>query len=279
VEAVIELAMKLSGGYMAEYGSIKSRHDYTQRQLMACLILRVYLKTTYRGVLDILETSESLRRALGMEDKKLPHYTTLQKFSARSQVQEIAQMLIARVAQACLVNEAPAVAFDSTGLESSSASAHYKSRSGKERRRWVKVSVAIVCTALLPVALVVDWGPTNDKVEVSDLIRQTQAHTNKSLIYADAGYDAEWIHQEIKDGGGQAVIKPARSCRDGRLGGELRSKMTPEYMKTMKYGKRWHVESFFSGLKRMMGSTLNARTDSNLLREATFKVLAYTLHR
>ena len=39
------------------------------------------------------------------------------------------------------------------------------------------------------------------------------------------------------------------------------------------------VESFFSGLKRTMGSTLTSRTPRQLLAEAAFKVLAYTLRR
>jgi hypothetical protein len=39
------------------------------------------------------------------------------------------------------------------------------------------------------------------------------------------------------------------------------------------------VESFFSGLKRTMGSTLTSRKPSQLLAEAAFKVLVYTLRR
>jgi hypothetical protein len=92
VERVAELAMRLGGKHLADYGSARSRHDFTQRQLMACLILRAYLKTTYRGVLELLSVSPNLRAALGMGDK-LPHYTTLQKFSARSQVLAIADAL------------------------------------------------------------------------------------------------------------------------------------------------------------------------------------------
>jgi FAD/FMN-containing dehydrogenase len=40
VERVAELAMRLGGRHLADYGSARSRHDFTQRQLMACLILR-----------------------------------------------------------------------------------------------------------------------------------------------------------------------------------------------------------------------------------------------
>src|SRR5215467_8631527 len=95
---VIDLAMRLSHPYLAEYGATTSRHDFTQRQLMTCLILRAYLKTTYRGLTEVLAVSEALRQRLGLRDK-LPHYSTLQKFSTRSQVVAIAQSLIAEIGQ------------------------------------------------------------------------------------------------------------------------------------------------------------------------------------
>jgi len=47
-------------------------------------------------------------------------------------------------------------------------------------------------------------------------------------------------------------------------------------------GRSWFtlvVASFFSGLKRTMGSTLTSRKPSQLLAEAAFKVLAYLLRR
>ena len=56
--------------------------------------------------------------------------------------------------------------------------------------------------------------------------------------------------------------------------------MTKIKLKRSGYGKRWHIESFFSGLKRTTGSALNARTDLTLHHEArAFHVLAYTLNR
>ena len=96
--------MRLGGRHLADYGATRSRHDFTQRQLMACLILRAYLKTTYRGVLELLAVSPNLREALGLPDK-LPHYTTLQKFSARSQVLAIADAMIRTIGRAAGVPE------------------------------------------------------------------------------------------------------------------------------------------------------------------------------
>src|SRR5512135_2751336 len=94
IEQVAEMAMRLGQRYLADYGATRSRHDFTQRQLMSCLILRAYLRTTYRGVLEVLAVSPTLRQRVGLEEK-LPHYTTLQKFSARSNVLAIAQKLVA----------------------------------------------------------------------------------------------------------------------------------------------------------------------------------------
>jgi hypothetical protein len=58
-----------------------------------------------------------------------------------------------------------------------------------------------------------------------------------------------------------------------------RCRMSEPYLKRKGYGTCRAVESFFSGLKRTMGSTLTSRQQSQLLAEAAFKVLAYTLRR
>ena len=113
---------------------------------MACLILRAYLKTTCRGVLELLSLSPNLREALGMQDK-LPHYTTLQKFSARSQVLAIADAMIRTIGRAAGQPQfaKSSAAMDATGLETTTASAHFQSRTGRTRRKWVKVSTIVLC--------------------------------------------------------------------------------------------------------------------------------------
>jgi len=281
VERVAELAMQLGRRHLADYGATRSRHDFTQRQLMACLILRAYLKTTYRGVLELLSVSPALRGRLGLGDK-LPHFTTLQKFSARSKVLEIADAMIQTIGRAA-GRQAPdwgVAAMDATGLETTTASAHFQCRRGGQRRKWVKISTVVLCGSLLPLGLVLGWGPTNDKCQARELIAKAQQAAMPDKLYADAGYDAEWIHVQCREEWGvESVIKPARHCADGHLGGLWRSGMTEKYLKKQKYGRRWAVESFFSGLKRTMGSMLTSRQPKQLLAEAAFRVLAYTLRR
>jgi Transposase DDE domain len=281
IERVAALAMKLGARHLADYGATRSRHDFTQRQLMACLILRAYLKATYRGVLEFLAVSPSLRQELGLQDK-LPHYTTLQKFSSRSKVLAIADAMIQTIGQAAgeAVFGKGAAAMDATGLETTTASAHFQCRRGGQRRKWVKISTIVLCGSLLPLGLVMDWGPNNDKCQAKELITKASQASLPAKLYADAGYDAEWIHDQCRlEWGVESVIKPAVHRADGRRNGFWRMGMSKKYLKRKAYGRRWAVETFFSALKRTMGSTLTSRKPQQLLAEAAFRVLAYTLRR
>ena len=280
IEQVADLSMQLAQRHLAEYGATRSRHDFTQRQLMSCLILRAYLNTTYRGVLEALAASQSLRQCLGLQEK-LPHYTTLQKFSARSQVVAIAQKIVATIGQSVAQQPgAKDVAMDGTGLAHTSASDYFRHRSGGKIQGWVKVSVMVFCGSLLPLALVVDLKPTNDCKHAQTLITQAQQVAQPQRLYADAGYDAEAIHQRCREEWGvESVIQPVQRRSDGQLGGKWRAQMTPGYLQQSQYQRRWAVESFFSGLKRTTGSTLRARQPQQKLAEAALRVLAYALRR
>jgi hypothetical protein len=282
IERVADLAMRLGQRHLSEYGATRSRHDFTQRQLMTCLILRAYLKTTYRGVLDLLAVSPTLRERIGLGDK-LPHFTTLQKFSTRSQVLAIAQKIVADIGEQAAMAQGAGqaeLAMDATGLARTTVSDYFTSRRGRKFRRWVKVAVVVVAGSLLPVALAIDLKPTHDCVQARSLLAQTQAAVQPAKLFADAGYDAEWIHEHCREQWGVASIIPAVTRRmDGTVGGKWRAQMTPEFIQAQGYQRRWAVESFFSALKRTMGSALNARRPDQMLAEAAWKVLAYTLRR
>lgn len=288
LEKVANLAMRLGARHLADYGAVRSRHDFTQRQLMSCLILRAYLKATYRGAMEIIGASGVLRRALGLEHK-LPHFTTLQKFSGRSDVAAIAREMVATIGRAVVeaqprspggARKREAAAMDSTGLSAGVASEYFRSRSGKKCRLWVKLSVMVWCGSLMPMALALDLGPSNDRRQAATLLEQGRSVGRPRKLYADAGYDAEWIHRECREKWGvESLINPFRQRADGSRGGEWRAKMSREHLKRRGYGKRWAVETFFSGLKRKVGGAIAARRPVQMIAEAAFKVLAYTLFR
>ncbi|HEX4647151.1 MAG TPA: IS5 family transposase [Verrucomicrobiae bacterium] len=271
----------MSRPYLAEYGATRSRKDFTQRQLMTCLILRSYLRTTYRGALETLAGNASLRACLGMQEK-LPHFTTLQKFSARSQVAAIVQKIIARVGQAAMAagGNQQAAAMDSTGLDTTSPSAYYESRRGRRHRSYVKLSTIVLCGSLFPLAVVLDRGPSNDRVQVPALLDQAQAVGQPTQLLADAGYDAEWIHARCREQWGvESLIVPNGQRADGQRNGRWRALMSTEHMRQRGYGKRWAVESFFSAFKRTMGWALSTRKPETQLAEAAIRMVAFVLRR
>lgn len=81
--ALAREALAVAQRALDPYSSARSRHDFTQAQLFAILVLRQFFGTDYRGVAQLLEDLSDLREAL--ELKKVPHFTTLQKAEQRLQ--------------------------------------------------------------------------------------------------------------------------------------------------------------------------------------------------
>ncbi len=53
--SIAALALEIGKKHLADYSHPKSPRVYTQSQLLACLVLKTCLKTTYRGVIELLE--------------------------------------------------------------------------------------------------------------------------------------------------------------------------------------------------------------------------------
>lgn len=274
--SIARLALRSGSSVLPSYSHPKSPQKFTQGQLLACLVLRAYLKSTYRGVVEILEVSPPLRRALCLKDE-VPHYSTLKYFADRLSDEQIFNRLLADVVRQAGGTTGKEAAMDSTGLETTSASAYYRARSGKQKFHYVKCSVLVLCGSLMAFGLVVGWGPNNDKCQVRELLAVGQQHPPPNALYADAGYDAEYVHQLCRDDWGTPSFIPLVWRRaDGTVGGRWRAEMT-ELPKS--YGRRWHVETFMSGLKRLTLSHLRARLQPALFIEAAIRILAYTIHR
>jgi hypothetical protein len=74
--------MKTAEAALEPYSSNFSRHDFTQAQFFAILVLKTFFQTDYRGIISLLEEWRELREILGLT-KKVPHYTTLCQAEAR----------------------------------------------------------------------------------------------------------------------------------------------------------------------------------------------------
>ena len=58
-----------------------SPKKFTQHQLFACLVLKEFLKTDYRGLVGVLVDCSDLCAAIELE--QVPHFTTFQKAADR----------------------------------------------------------------------------------------------------------------------------------------------------------------------------------------------------
>ena len=68
-------ALAVGDEALPRYAARTSRHDYTQAQLFARLVLKHFLRTDYRGVVTLVAEWAALRRALRLP--QVPHYSTL----------------------------------------------------------------------------------------------------------------------------------------------------------------------------------------------------------
>jgi len=75
--AVLRVALEVASQAFPAYSHRCSPKKFTQHQLFACLVLKNFLKTDYRGVTGQLQDCSSLQQILGL--RHVPHYTTLQK--------------------------------------------------------------------------------------------------------------------------------------------------------------------------------------------------------
>ena len=275
---LVGIALVVSRRHFARYSHPKSKHTFTQPQLMAVLVLKAHQKQTYRGIVDLLGAAAELREALGLDT--VPRHTTLAEFEKRAVTPTLLDALVGEVLAVARERsgvEVQELAVDSTGVECSPASRHYELRIGRTRGRYVKLMLAVACGSLLAVSATASTGPSNDTGDCWGVLWRGGGRCAPHSAYLDSGFDGERVHRFFRDGTGTAsFIPPVPRTADGTVKTEHRSKCVAL---PASYGRRWHVESFISGLKRVCGSAVRARGEAAMMREALLKVLAYTAFR
>ena len=97
-------------------------------------------------------------------------------------------------------------------------------------------------------------------------------------VLADAGYDSEFNHEFCRDKLNiRSTIIAYNPRRTSKLPtAKYRRQMATKF-DTKTYGRRWQVESVFSGHKRLSGSALRNRNAESRKRECLLKVLTHNL--
>ena len=129
-------------------------------------------------------------------------------------------------------------------------------------------------------AVVIQHHPiSHDTRHFPRLFSQMVAITPMSVMVLDRGYDAEPVHQMIRDENIISVI-PARikSHLISRTRGRYRKMMRRDFDETT-YHQRNKCETIFSVIKRRFGSEIKSYDDSMKEKELLYRVLAYNCHR
>ena len=245
-----------------------SPKKFTQHQLFACLVLKNFLKTDYRGVVAHLADHPSLCELL--ELRCVPHFTTLQKASRRLlTLPRVRKLLHASVRQHYgRKRRIKSAAADSTGMESTSASAYFVRRRNRVSGPWKTViyhrypKLGLVCDVKTHfiLGLLANRGPRPDVDELQPLLDETQQVVRLLRLVADAGYDSEPNHRHARQKChvrtiippkiGRPTTKPAR--------GHYRRLMQVRFDRPA-YKDRCQAETVMSMLKRRQGSHTNGR--------------------
>jgi len=266
-----------------------SNHIYNDHQHIILLALRQHFRKSYREFCDIMEICTSLLDEIGL--KKVPHWTTLQKFSARADMRRLERLLLACLEEARL--RVLYLAVDSSGFSSTSASTYYvrkfelrKDRPGRPRRgyimkRYLKQTIAVETRKQLIVAMKFRMGPANDSPDFIAVLKKVMlAGQPVRVVVADKGYDAEKNHAYAQEVLGARSMIPLRAS--GRpmvkAGGRYRRRQKRSFDEK-EYHQRSKVETVFSVEKRTMGSHLLARGICQQHKELIFRAFSYNSRR
>jgi hypothetical protein len=285
---VARQALAVAADALPPYAHRFSPKIYTQPQLFACLVLKTFFKTDYRGLSALLGDHSDLRAALAL--RAVPHFTTLQKASRRLLRLPRARRLFTATVRRFLRRRrrVKRAAFDSTGLDCGHRSLYYVRRRNGGKKRWqtvaysryAKLEAAIDCSSHLLLGVLVGRGPRVDVDRFVPLLEEALSRVRVESVLADAGYDSEPNHRHAREARGVRSFMPATAGRPsskpptGRHRRRMKQRLNKGYGR---YGQRWQVETGFSMLKRRLATTVNGRNYWSQCRELLLLAITYNI--
>ena len=284
--AVALAALATATRALPEYAHRYSPKKFTQHQLLACLVLKNFLKTDYRGLAAHLADNPSLCAVLGMQ--QVPHFTTFQKAAQRLLLAAHVRKLLEATARLHLgrKKQVKHAAIDSTGLDCTCASGYFVRRRQRVESPWKTVvyhhfaKLGVVCGTddHFIFALDAGRGPRPDVDEFRPLIAEATRVVRFSLLVADAGYDSEENHAFARDEHGIRTVIPAKHGRptDKPLAGRYRQLMKVRFDRAA-YRQRSQVETVISMIKRRQGAHVSGRSYHSQCRELRLLALTHNI--
>ena len=172
---------------------------------------------------------------------------------------------------------------DSSGLSTTRKGAYIEKMWRKQKRKFVKLHIAVDKKTKKIVEFRVTGSRTADTKKFPPMVKNASKKNKITKVYADTAYDSRRNFNLLDDLKIEPVIKVRKDSTTKAKGSPLRrrevmlfKKLGYEGWKSLKdYGKRWLVEIVFSAFKRVLGEELFSRRFQAQKIEASFKVLLY----
>lgn len=279
-------ALLAAEGVLPFYTHPNSPKKFTQHQLFACLVLKNFWKTDYRGVVAQLTDHSELREVLRLNS--VPHFTTLQKASRHL----LASEPVRRVLDSTIRlhygrrRRVASSAVDSTGLECTAASGYFVRRRHRVTLPWKTVvyhrfaKLGLMCdtSCHFILAIRVGRGPRPDVDELVPLVSDALRSMLLECLAADAGYDSEANHRFARE---ECSIRTLIPAKHGRPTGKPARGRYRRLMQTRFDENRYHcraqVETVISMIKRRQGSHVRGRSYQSRCRDLRLMALTHNV--
>ena len=280
LKRILQLALGLAKRERIPRFSNKfSKKTFTQHQLLVLGVLKTYWNKDYRSFADFLLFANPVFQFLRL--KRIPHFTTLQKFLQRFDQTIFDQLIAAVFSQIAAVNRPIDVAVDGSGFTSSYCSRYFVMRINRETgyRSFMKMSIAVDPRSRALLAVKCRKAPSHDTKDFIPLLRRADRSVGQRIrnVIADRAYDScknfHFIEKELHAG----AIIPLRVYRSRRAGRSTIRKHRPILPDSRIYGRRNLAETTFSVIKRKFGGDLRSRLTEVKKKEMKLKALVYNL--
>ena len=171
---------------------------------------------------------------------------------------------------------------DSTGYKITIRGDYLGHKWHRKRKGWIKLHVIISLKDVTVLSFTITDEHTHDSKAARKLLSKMK--NNILRIFGDRGYDSKYIYNMF---GYNAIIPPRKNAYTEFRGSPARTKIVrfikknsmEQWKENNSYGKRWLVEIYFSGLKRVMSEVIKAKKIEYIVQELALKVVYYNIMR
>ena len=259
--------------------SVFSKQTYGNIKLTFLVCYREKLNVSYRRFVQICDEN-NLQHMLCL--KRIPHYTTLQKF-----VQRTPKTLFEKLVRACrkLLNlKEVDASIDGTGFSNTNPSHYYIKRSTEQNKEIkVKNYTKTMFLADIKTKLILNVKTFSDNTAETTQFKQMIQEIYDSLrsVLADMGFDSLSNREHCWKHSIECHI-PFRKWKtqQNKLGKQhysAKRRRALSRFNKQKYNYRVIIESINSAIKQTLGGFVRAKTALNQQKTVTIKAITYNI--